>query len=111
MADKLPFAAARDGVRLAVRVTPKASVDGITGVALDADGEAALKVSVNAPPEDGKANAALIKILARQFRLRQSDFAVVLGATQRRKLVHIAGDPATLLAAIEEGLRPWLKHA
>jgi hypothetical protein len=35
----------------------------------------------------------------------------VRGATDRRKLVHISGDPAALVARLEERLGPWLKRA
>jgi hypothetical protein len=107
MSDRLPFAAAADGVRLAVRLTPKASAERIVGLADEADGGVVLKVAVTAAPESGKANAALLKLLARAFRLPARDFVVVRGVSDRRKVVAVIGAPAALAAHLREGLRPW----
>jgi uncharacterized protein (TIGR00251 family) len=107
MSGRLPFSAAADGVRLAVRLTPKASAERIVGLADEADGGVVLKVAVTAAPENGKANAALVKLLARAFDLPRRDFSVVRGATERRKVVAVTGAPAALAARIVEGLRPW----
>jgi uncharacterized protein len=107
MGDRLPFSAVADGVRLAVRLTPKASAERIVGLADEADGGVVLKVAVTAAPENGKANAALLRLLARVFGLPPRDFSVVRGATDRRKVVAVTGAPAALAARITEGLRPW----
>ena len=107
MPERQPFAATSDGVRLAVRLTPKASAERIVGLADEAGGGVVLKVAVTAPPEGGKANAALLKLLARAFRLPARDFAVVRGASDRRKIVAVTGAPAALAARLKEGLRPW----
>jgi len=88
------------GVRLAVRLTPKSASDRIQGIATDAAGRAALKVAVTAAPEDGKANAALEKLLARTFGLPRTTVSVVSGHTARAKLLHLAGDPPDLLARL-----------
>jgi uncharacterized protein len=105
--ERQPFAATSDGVRLAVRLTPKASAERIVGLADEAGGGVVLKVAVPAAPEGGKANAALLKLLARAFRLPARDFAVVRGASDRRKIVAVTGAPAALAARLKEGLRPW----
>ncbi len=110
MAASLPFAAARGGVRLAVRLAPRASAERILGLATEADGRVALKVAVTAPPEAGKANDALIGLIADALRLPRRDVTLALGAADRRKLVHIAGDPVALARRLEEVLRPWLKQ-
>jgi hypothetical protein len=107
VADRQPFSETADGVRLAVRLTPKASAERIIGLADEADGGVVLKVAVTAAPEAGKANAALLKLLARAFRLPPRDFSVVRGLTDRRKVVAVTGAPAALAARIAEGLRPW----
>jgi uncharacterized protein (TIGR00251 family) len=107
MTEIVPFARSREGIRLAVRVTPKASANRLTGLIADGRGGYALKASVTAAPEDGKANAALIKLLARHFGLKQRELTVVAGAADRAKLVAIAGDPATLAVRLAEGLRAW----
>ncbi len=107
MAAQQPFAETADGVRLAVRLTPKASAERIIGLADEADGGVVLKVAVTAAPENGKANAALVRLLARSFGLPARDFAVVRGVSERRKVVAVSGAPAALAARIREGLRPW----
>lgn len=96
-----------DGLRLAVRLTPRSSADRILGIARDDAGRAMLKVAVTAVPEDGRANAALVKLLARTLDLPRTTVSVVSGHTARAKLVHLAGDPPDLLARLSrtiEGL-------
>jgi uncharacterized protein (TIGR00251 family) len=91
-----PATQTRDGVRLTVRVAPKASRSRVLGLA-----DGALKVAVAAPPEDGKANAALIETLAEALGVPRRDVVLASGAASRRKLVDVAGDPARLLARVE----------
>ena len=99
------------GIRLSLRVQPKASAERVIGLVAEADGGVALKVAVTAPPADGKANAALLRLLARLFRLPQRDLELVLGAADRRKVVAIAGAADKLAPIVAEGLRPWSRHA
>jgi len=84
-----------------VRLTPKARRGGVRGIATDADGAAYVKAGVTAPAESGKANRALIKLLARELRLPASTMAIASGATVRRKTVQIAGDPADIKKRLE----------
>ena len=93
----MPFSAVSDGVRLRVRLTPRASANRIVGLVTEADGGVALKIMVTAVAEGGKANAALVALLSREWRLPKRDVEIVAGTTDRRKLLHIAGDPARLL--------------
>ena len=65
----------------------------------------ALKVQVTAPAEDGKANAAVIELLAETWRLPKSAFAVTRGATSRDKVLSIAGEPALLAVRIRDWAR------
>jgi uncharacterized protein len=105
-----PFAAAPDGARLAVRLTPKAAAARILGVIEDGAGGWALKVAVTAPPEAGKANDALLALLAKTLGLKRHALSLALGAADRRKLVHIAGNAADLATQLEERLAPWLRR-
>ena len=91
-----PFNPASGGLTVAVKVTPRASRTKVTGLARDADGAPLLAVSVSAPPEDGKANAALVRLLAKEWRVPRSAIAVAAGASSCRKTLHIAGDPDRL---------------
>jgi uncharacterized protein len=84
-------------VRVAVRLTPRAGADRLVGVAHLADGSRILKVSVTAPPADGRANDALLHLLAKEWAVPRRDLAIVSGQKSRSKIVRIAGDPATLL--------------
>lgn len=92
-----PFEAVADGVRLVLRVTPKASRNAIAGLAATASGGTALKVTVTAVPKNGKANEAVVKLLAKAWKLPKTSLTVVAGATDRNKIVHVAGDPADLM--------------
>jgi uncharacterized protein (TIGR00251 family) len=86
---------------LRLKVQPKAKRTRLEGVVADADGGAALKIAVGAPPEDGKANAAVIALLAEALGVAKSAISVVSGATDRRKLVEIRGDETRLRAALD----------
>ena len=104
----LPFDIVPEGVRLRLRLTPNASRDGIGCVAMDAEEVAWLTATVTAAPENGRANKALIKMLAKVWKLPKSSFEVRSGATQRRKSLLIAGDKTVLTAQLEH----WLtQHA
>jgi uncharacterized protein (TIGR00251 family) len=105
-----PFAAAPGGLRLSVRLQPKASAERILGVVEDGAGGRALKVAVTAPPEAGKANEGLLRLLAETLGVKRRDLALVLGATDRRKVVAIAGDPEALALLLQDKLGPWLRR-
>ncbi|MFD2234743.1 DUF167 family protein [Phaeospirillum tilakii] len=97
-----PFAPAAGGLRVTLRLTPKAGRDRVVGVVADAEGGAVLKVQVTAVPEDGKANAALLKLLAKSWRLPRTALTIVQGATDRRKVIEISGDAALLRPRLEQ---------
>lgn len=99
-----PFTTVRDGVTVAVRVTPRASRNGLAGTAATAAGGTALKVSVTAVPEDGKANDAVVRLLSKAWGVPRTSIAVVAGATDRNKILHVAGDPAALLPKLSATL-------
>ena len=101
MSEAALFVAAEDGVRLMLRLQPAARRNGIDGVVHLADGRPALKARVTAAPEGGKANAAALKLLAKAWRLPKSSLAVIGGATERTKCLHIAGEPAALIAKLD----------
>lgn len=88
------------GARLAVRLTPKARRDRIEGAVHEADGQTSLKVAVSAPPVDGKANAALVALIAASLGVTKSSVSLAAGAGGRRKLLFIAGDAAAMRARL-----------
>ena len=74
---------------LSVRVQPKASGDEIVGPCVDGLGGESLKVRITAPPVDGKANAHLVKYLAKVFGVSRSRISVIAGDSGRQKRVSI----------------------
>jgi uncharacterized protein YggU (UPF0235/DUF167 family) len=79
--------------RIAVKVSAKASRTGATGWIGDT-----LKISVTAAPERGKANAAVVEVLAGLLGVAPSAIRIERGAATSRKLVEVAGlDQAELL--------------
>ena len=89
------------GARVSLKVTPGAGRDDVRGIEVDAADRPYLAVRVSAPPEAGKANAALIRLLARRWRIARRDLAVVSGAASRRKVLQIQGAPDALIARLE----------
>ena len=99
----LPLAPTEDGLLVTIKLTPKARSTGIDGVVEEPGPEGPrpmLKLRVTEPPESGKANAAMIVLLAKSWRLPKRAFTIVAGDTSRLKRVHVAGDPQSLLRAI-----------
>lgn len=74
-----------------VRLTPRGGRDRIDGWIDDPENpdERLLKVRVAAPPIDGSANAALVRLLAKTLRVSKSDVTITAGQTSRIKSVAI----------------------
>ena len=90
-----------------IRLTPRAARSRVEGVGAGADGGAVLKVAVTAPPEKGKANAAMITLLAKAWRLPKTSMAITAGATARRKTLLVAGDAKVLVARLNQWMEGW----
>jgi uncharacterized protein (TIGR00251 family) len=71
---------------LVVRLTPRASRDEIAGWQGDE-----LRVRLRAPPVDGRANEALLRLLASRLDVSPSSIEVVSGATARVKRLRVEG--------------------
>jgi uncharacterized protein YggU (UPF0235/DUF167 family) len=99
-----PWKAEAGGLLLTVRATPKGGRDGIDGADCLADGSAVLKVRVQAAPEDGDANAAVIRVIAKAACVAPSTVSIVRGTSSRIKAFRLSGDPKTLAAAFERAL-------
>ena len=95
------FRPVRGGIELFVRLTPHASKDEIGNIEATADGREHLAARVRAIPEQGKANAALEKLVAAWLDVPRTTVTVSAGATQRLKTLRIAGDAAELAAHVE----------
>lgn len=75
-----------EGCVLPVRAQPGARRQGVQGTI-----KGALKIAVQAPPEDGRANAALVEILREVFGVKRSQVELLSGATNRDKRFLIRG--------------------
>ncbi|HRW61168.1 MAG TPA: DUF167 domain-containing protein [Defluviicoccus sp.] len=95
-----PFRAVEGGVRVRVRLSPRASRARCAGLVADPSGGVALKIAVPAAPVDGAANAALIRFLADSWRLPRTAITLVGGASDRQKTLMIEGAAATLMARL-----------
>jgi uncharacterized protein YggU (UPF0235/DUF167 family) len=96
-----PWRPVRGGLAIVVRVTPNAGVDRIDGIERRADGTAVLRVRVRATPERGKANAAVLALIASSLSLPKSAVSIDAGDKARLKTVRALGDPLALLARME----------
>jgi uncharacterized protein YggU (UPF0235/DUF167 family) len=88
------------GVTLRLRVTPHAGRDAIDGIERRADGETVLRLRVRAVPDKGRANAAVVALLAEALAVPKSRLTLLAGAAARLKTVAVAGDPADLAARL-----------
>ncbi len=91
---------ADDGVVLTVRATPRGGRDAIEGLVSLADGRLALKARVCVAPEDGKANAALAKLLAKACGVPASSVELLAGASARLKTFKLTGEPLVIAARL-----------
>ena len=97
----IPIRESAGAVTFSVRVHPRARKDALTGVHGDA-----LKLSLTAPPVEGRANDAVVDFFAGVLRLPRSSITIAAGQTSRNKVVRVAG---TTAAALVQRLAPLLK--
>lgn len=89
----------RDGaVTIDIAVKPRSSREGMGPVQADR-----LVVAVNAPPVDGKANEAVVRVLAECFGVPRSAVTIVRGETGRKKTIRIVGITAAVVMRVTGG--------
>lgn len=91
--------AAPAGVTLAVRAQPGAKKTAILGVYGEGD-SAQVKIAVQAPPLEGRANEALIAFLGRTFDLPKSSIEIISGDLSRSKVFLLRGVTAEKVHAV-----------
>lgn len=91
---------AAQGIRLAVQITPNAKRSEVIGVLDDV-----LKIRLQAPPLEGKANLALTRFIAVTLSLPKSAVVLMHGQTSKRKLLEIHA-PHLTVAAVQQALLP-----
>ena len=72
-------------LHLRIKVIPRAGITEVRGRMADNT----IKIALNAPPSDGKANAELIKFLAGEFATRSPSVRILSGNSSRKKLIAI----------------------
>lgn len=77
---------------LRLRVTPNAGRDAIEGFETLADGTEVLRIRVSAVPDKGKANSAVIALLAKALHVPKSSLSITSGETARLKTVRLDED-------------------
>lgn len=92
-------------VRLAVRLTPNGGRDAINGIESGADGEVFVKARVTAVPEKGKANKALVALVAKSLKVPKSSVSVISGETSRKKILRIDGDTEDIVEKLDRLLK------
>ncbi|MCP5433114.1 MAG: DUF167 domain-containing protein [Alphaproteobacteria bacterium] len=92
--------AVEGGLEVRIRLTPRSSRDALEGIETASDGRAHLKARVRAVPEDGKANAALVALVAKALAVPRSAVELTGGAGARLKTLRVRGDAAALEAAL-----------
>jgi hypothetical protein len=85
----IPLQESGGGVTFTVRIHPRGKKNAITGVLGDA-----LKVSLTAPPVDGKANTACIEFFAKLLKVPRASVTIASGLASREKIIRVAGLPA-----------------
>jgi uncharacterized protein len=74
------------GVTIPVRIQPRARTNAVAG-----ETGGALKISLTAPPVDGRANEACIEFLAKLLKVPRSSVTIASGHTSRNKVIRVAG--------------------
>ena len=88
--------ATAEGLIVTCRLTPQGGRDAIEGVKVLSDGTQVLACSVREPPEDGRANASLCRLIAEAAGVSASKARIVSGAKSRLKQVLVEGEAAAL---------------
>ena len=101
----LDYCPAMTGTRITVRVTPKAQADRLDGWGADADGAPVLRLRVRAVPDKGRANKAVIALMARATGLPKSAVSIIAGATSRTKTVSLEAPPEEVSVRIAAALK------
>jgi uncharacterized protein (TIGR00251 family) len=82
----IPIRATHAGSSFAVRLHPRARKNAVTGTLGDA-----LKISLTAPPAEGKANQACIALLSEMLGVAPSSVTIAAGESSRNKIIQVAG--------------------
>jgi uncharacterized protein (TIGR00251 family) len=79
-------------MKISIKVITNAKQNDVVQDFVDLAGVRMLKVRVNQPPEEGKANKAVIELLAKHFKVKKNAVDIIAGETSRNKIVEINFD-------------------
>jgi uncharacterized protein len=97
----IPVRDTASGATFSVRVQPRAKKNAITGVMGDA-----LKLSLTAPPVEGRANEAVIEFFAKLLNVSRSSVTIAAGESSRNKVIRVEGISAdSLRAQLQTGIQ------
>jgi uncharacterized protein (TIGR00251 family) len=83
----IPFSRSKNGITIEVKVEPRSSRKGISGIMENS----IVKVALTSPPVDGAANDQLIDILSDLLKVKRSQIRIIRGLSSKRKVVEISG--------------------
>lgn len=101
---KSPSQTVKNGVLLHIKTIPNAKTTKLQGLVEDEKGMIYAKIRVATPPEDGKANKALIRFLAKGLGVTATDFSIEKGETSRTKTLLIQGNSEAIACTIQNWL-------
>lgn len=101
---KIAWRVAQGGVFLHISLVPKSSSDNV-GQIIDGPNGCALKVRVRALPDKGKANQAVLKLLAKWLKLPKASFELASGSRSKLKTIKISGDIEEILKKLEMSVK------
>ncbi len=88
------------GIKVVLSVKPSSPKCRVAGV--DPRG---IKVEIDTPPQEGRANKRLIQYIAKLLKISKSDISIISGRTSRHKVISIAGDADTLKSRFKAVLK------
>lgn len=106
-AEDRPYSRTPEGIRLWLRLTPRASRDALEGIVRDAHGRPLLQLRIKAPPVEGAANKALVTFVAKALKLGKGSIDLVSGTKGRMKTLQLSGDPEDLERRVDR----WIAQA
>ncbi len=89
------------GTYLHIRARPKSGRDEVLGLVVSSTGSTSLAVKVTAIPDKGKANQAVIEVLAKAMHISKSSFRLVSGETSRDKVLEVVANLSTIEAFLK----------
>ncbi len=93
--NKLNISVKQDGVNISVRVIPNSSKCEIAGII-----DGSLKIKLDCPPVEGKANERCIRFLSDILKIPKSDIKIIRGETSKNKVIFLKGDSGRIKAVL-----------